>query len=161
MLIYLWTESSNTCQQVLSFFLWDSVAPTSHRKPSEGRHFCDYITFSWGTTTQAFEELGFSRAQAPFISQELLLTLRDVHWSWRPLKENAFEKKTKGPEKPAHFPTAQKSTFHWFGLFGWAMMRFDAFLPHISSIMITAWHGQWCTISFPAIHFSHHQRIGW
>lgn len=75
---------------------------------------------------QAFEETGFSRAQAPFISQELLLTVRDAHWSWRPLRENAFEKKSKGPEQPVRFPTAWKSTFHWFGFFGSALMWFDA-----------------------------------
>ena len=96
----------NSCQ--LSFFsssLWSSPASTFPCKPSDRRHFCDYITFSRGTTTQAFEELGFSRALAAFISQELALTLWDVHWSWRPLKENAL-KKTGGPRKPAQSPTA-------------------------------------------------------
>ena len=77
-------------------------ASTYPRKLSDRRHFSDYITFSRGTTTQAFEEFGFSRALPAFISQELALTLRDAHWSWRPLKENAL-KKTGGPRKRARF----------------------------------------------------------
>ncbi|KAJ4941973.1 hypothetical protein JOQ06_011844 [Pogonophryne albipinna] len=48
-------------------------------KLSDRRHFCDYITSSRGTTTQAFEEFGFSRAMAAFISQELVLSLRDPY----------------------------------------------------------------------------------
>lgn len=87
---------SNSCQTIFS--------------PSARRHFWDYITFSRGTTTQAFEELGFSRALAAFISQELLLTLGDVHWSWHPLKENALKKILEGQ---AQFPSTEELTFHW------------------------------------------------
>lgn len=86
---------SNSCQPIFfpSTELFSFHLP---HKLQARRHFWDYITFSRGTTTQAFEELGFSRALAAFISQELLLTLGDVHWSWHPLKENAL-KKTGGP----------------------------------------------------------------
>lgn len=36
--------------QFLVCLLWDPVAPTSQCKPPHRRHFCDYITFSRGTT---------------------------------------------------------------------------------------------------------------
>lgn len=92
--------------------LWSFGASTYPCKLSVRRRFCDYITFSRGTTTQPFEMLGFSRALAAFISQELVLTVWDTYWSWRPLKENAL-KKTGGPRKQVQFPTAWESTFYW------------------------------------------------
>lgn len=91
--------SESSCQHS-SFFLWNSPDSTPHCNLWARTHFWDYITFSKGTATQAFEKLGFSRALTAFISQELALTLSDVHWSWRPLKENSL-KKTAGPRKPA------------------------------------------------------------
>lgn len=92
--------------------LWNFPASTYPRKLSVRRHFCDYITFSRGTTTQGFEMLGFFRALAAFISQELVLTVWDTHWSWRLLKENSL-KKTGGPRKQVQFQTAWESTFYW------------------------------------------------
>lgn len=107
---------SHSCQTIFSL--------------SARRHFWDYITFSRGTTTQAFEELGFSRALAAFISQELLLTLGDVHWSWHPLKENAL-KNTGGPSS---VPLHRRVDIPLMPLthclcFCRDEMRFDAFFP--------------------------------
>lgn len=80
-----------------------SPASTYPCKLSVRRHFCDYITFSRGTTTQAFEMLGFFRALAAFISQELVLTVWDTHWSWRPLKRMLW-KRLEGQESQFSSP---------------------------------------------------------
>lgn len=136
---------SNSCQTI--FFSVELPSFHLPHKLSARRHFWDYITFSRGTTTQAFEELGFSRALAAFISQELLLTLGDVHWSWHPLKENAL-KNTGGPSSvPLHrrvdIPLMPLTHFLCFSR---DEMRFDAFFSPSLNSPICAFRIKWSEV---------------
>lgn len=106
MLVYLWTSSLSLCQHSSLCAFCGTVSPLP---PTVNHHTGDISVITSPSPeeqhAQAFEEMGFSRAQAPFISQELLLTVRDAHWGWRPLGENAFEKRgVKGQKSPSAFP---------------------------------------------------------
>lgn len=123
--IYLWTSPLSFCQHSSLCAYCGTLSPLP---PTVNHHTGDISVITSPSPeeqhAQAFEEMGFSRAQAPVISQELLQTVWDAHWSWRPLKENAFEKRLKGQKSLPAFPLHRSRhsidsvslAQHWCGL---------------------------------------------
>lgn len=160
MLIYLWTSSLSLCQHSSLCAFCGSVSPLP---PTVKHHTGDISVITSPSPeeqhAQAFEEMGFSGAQAPFISQELLLTVRDAHWSWRPLRENAFEKKkkrAKAQKSPSAFPLhgsrhsidSVSLAQHWCGLM--PLCFFSALFFHLLWLQ----HNTISDAQFPLLPFT-------